>query len=170
MDSVASANECYSDEAIVGRCAIPALAPAKGYIGTITDSFARFAKRQYMNATMYKGHDDRRCEERHPLLVVVLAVGLNAQNEPIGQPFEMITRDVSDSALGLISAEVLQENRIAGMFELKGRNILFTAELIRRQSMGPYHGSAVRFVDELERFPVNPSDIEMLFQENLTSI
>ncbi len=130
----------------------------KDYLGTISDELARFARRQFQNATKFAAHDERRCEERVPLLVTVLAVPINKENEPIKAPFEMLTRDVSDSALGLIHVEPMRHERLAAMFELNGKEHVFTAELIRREARGPFHGSALRFLDVLDKFPV-PDDV-----------
>ena len=130
----------------------------KGYLGTISGELARFAKRQFQNATKFAAHDERRCEERVPLLVTVLAVPIDKENEPIEAPFEMLTRDVSDSALGLIHVEPMEHELLAAMFELNGIEHVFTAELIRGESRGPFHGSAWRFLDVLDEFPV-PDDV-----------
>lgn len=142
----------------------------KEYLGTISDELARFARRQFQNATMFAGHDERRSEERVPILVTVLAVPIDEENDPIEAPFEMLTRDVSDSALGLIHVEPMEHERLAAMFELNGKEHIFTAELIRREARGPFHGSALRFLDVLDEFPVPDYVLTELRSQNAEAL
>lgn len=125
-----------------------------GYTGTLSSSLVAFAKRQLVNATLYKG-DQRRREQRHPMMLPVLTVGVDQANAPISEPFEVITRDVAPASIGLLHAEHMPFERIAIHFELAKTNVDLVIELKWREPMGPFYGSGGVYSARLDSFPVD---------------
>lgn len=125
---------------------------AYGYTGTLSNELVAFAKRQLVNATLYKG-DQRRREERHPMMLPVLAVSVDENNQPNSDPFEVITRDVAPKSIGLIHAEHMRYDRIAIHFTLASTNVDIVIALKWREAMGPFYGSGGVYLERLDRFP-----------------
>ena len=123
-----------------------------GYSGTLSSELVAFAKRQLVNATMYKG-DQRRRETRCPMMLPVMAVPVDSQFKPIGDPFEMITRDVSSQSIGLIHAQQLVDDRIAIHLVLAGTQVDLVIELCWSEPMGPFYGSGGVYLAKLNEFP-----------------
>lgn len=124
-----------------------------GYTGTVSKELVDFARRQLVNATLYKG-DERRREERHPMMVPVLAVGVDENNQPLGEPFDAITRDVATTSIGLFHAEPILHERLAIHMTLANTDVDLVITMKWKSPMGPFYGSAGVYVEKLDRFPV----------------
>ncbi len=123
-----------------------------GYTGTLSSELVAFARRQLVNATLYKG-DQRRREQRHPMMLPVLAVPVDDDNQPIGDPFEVITRDVAATSIGLIHAEQMRHDRIAIHMTLANTDVDLVVELKWKGPLGPFYGSGGDYLERLDRFP-----------------
>jgi hypothetical protein len=128
-------------------------ATSYGYTGTVPQELVDFARRQLVNATLYRG-DERRREERHPMMVPVLAVGVDENNQPLGEPFEAITRDVAATSIGLFHAEPILHDRLAIHMTLANTDVDLVIALKWKRPMGPFYGSAGVYMDKLDRFPI----------------
>jgi hypothetical protein len=124
-----------------------------GYTGTVSKELVDFARRQLVNATLYKG-DERRREDRHPMMVPVLAVAVDENNQPLGDPFEAITRDVAATSIGLFHAEPIKHDRLAIHMTLANTDVDLVIRLMWRRPMGPFYGSAGVYLEKLDRFPI----------------
>ena len=78
----------------------------------LSREFIDFARRQLVNATMFRT-PNRRQEERFPMMLPIVAVAIDENNEPISEVFEMISRDVASATIGLFHQEPLQHDRFA---------------------------------------------------------
>lgn len=111
-----------------------------------------FSRRQIVNATMYKG-DERRREGRHPMLLPVLAVEVDEDNYPIGEPFQLVTRDVSASAVGLVYTRRITAKRLAIQFTIAGTQVTLIVAVVWSNPLGPFYGAGAKFLQKLTEFP-----------------
>lgn len=111
-----------------------------------------FARRQFVNAMMYKG-DERRRENRHPMVLPVRVVPVNKNGEAIGDAFDVITRDVAATSIGLIHTELILSDRLAIEMCLAGTDVDMMIEILWAGAMGPFYGAAGRYVRRLDHFP-----------------
>jgi hypothetical protein len=123
-----------------------------GYTGTLSQALVDFARRQLVNATMYKGDEHRR-EQRHPMMVPVIAVPVDERNQPLGAPFELITRDVSTTSIGLLSETEIVHRRLAIHLSLADTEIDLVIAVLWSDAMGLFYGAGGRYIERIERFP-----------------
>lgn len=121
-------------------------------IKTLPRELVDFARRQVVNAMLYKGSERRR-EGRYPMMVPVRALWLDDHYEPIGGHFDLITRDMSASAIGLLHTEPLEGERMAIQFVIADTKVNMVIDMIWNREMGPFYGAAGRFVTRLDAFP-----------------
>ncbi|MGB0599515.1 MAG: hypothetical protein ACPGLY_22765 [Rubripirellula sp.] len=124
-----------------------------GNTSNLPQELVDFARRQVVNAIMYKGDQQRR-DERQPMLMPVLAVAVDQENQPLGETFNLITRDISPNTIGLIYTEPLDADRLVVQFSIAGTDVTLVTELVWSGAMGPFYGCACRYVDRLDQFPV----------------
>ena len=131
-----------------------------GYETTsLTPEFIGFAKRQLINATMFVDHNNRRGEDRHPMMLPILAVAIDDEGNAISEVFEMISRDVASATIGLFHQEELQHKYFA--IRLSLANILtdLSIEVLWQAPQGPFFGSAARYLKKLNQFPTDLSGL-----------
>jgi len=87
------------------------------------------------------------------MMLPVLVVPVDDENQPIGETFEVITRDVSSSSVGLIHARQILNDRLAIHMSLANTDVDLVIELIWKRPMGPFYGSAGTYIEKLSRFP-----------------
>ena len=124
-----------------------------GNLATIPQELFDFTRRQVVNALMYKG-DERRREARMPMIVPVRMVVVGDDNQPLGEPFQAVTRDVSNSSIGLIHIKPLEGERFAIEMSLAQTDVVMIIALMWTGPMGPFYGSAGQFIEKLDEFPV----------------
>jgi hypothetical protein len=123
-----------------------------GDIKTLPKELVDFARRQVVNAMLYKGHE-RRVEGRYPMMLPVHAVWVDENNESIGESFDLITRDVSSTGIALIHNRPINRDRMAIHFIIAETEVDLVIEMIWSRDMGPFYGAAGRFVAKLDHFP-----------------
>ncbi|EMI55016.1 hypothetical protein [Rhodopirellula sallentina] len=123
-----------------------------GYTGTLSPQLVAFARRQFVNATIYKGRQRRR-EGRFAMMIPVIGVAIDDQDHPIGEPFDMITRDVGSKSVGLIHENPMAHQRIAIHMVVAGAEVDVSVALMWRGPLGPFYGSGGVYLDRLDRFP-----------------
>ncbi len=121
-------------------------------LGHLPRELVDFARRQIVNAILYKG-DERRREDRHPMLLPVRAVEIDENDNPVGQPFDLVTRDVSATSVGLISTEKIQAKQLAVEMVLAGTAVILAVEMRWSGEMGPFYGAAGSYARRLPGFP-----------------
>lgn len=124
-----------------------------GDTSTLPQELVDFARRQVVNAILYKG-DERRREQRQPMLMPVRAVEVDEDNDPIGLPFELITRDISSNTIGLIYTDPIDAERMVIQFSIAGTDVVLVTETIWSGPLGPFYGCAGRYIDKLDLFPM----------------
>lgn len=123
-----------------------------GDFATIPQELFDFARRQVANTLMYKG-DERRRELRNPMVVPVRMVAIDELNQPIGDPFEVVTRDVSNNSIGLIHLNEFDEDRYAIHMTLARTDVFMVIVMTWADGMGPFYGAAGRYMEKLCEFP-----------------
>lgn len=115
-----------------------------------------FARRQLAKSSLYD--PNKRREERFLMMLPVVAVELDAAGEPSSEIFEMVSRDVASASVGLFHHDPLNSKRFAMRISLAGIITDLEAEVIWQASMGPFHGSAARYIKRLPNFPLDLSE------------
>ena len=111
-----------------------------------------FARRQIVNATLYKG-DERRNEGRHHMMLPVRAVAIDANNHSTGETFDLITRDVSASAVSLFHSEKIVDKRLAIQLRIAGEEVNVVIDVVWSEPLGPFYGASGEFREKLDQFP-----------------
>jgi len=104
-----------------------------------------FVKRQLRDARVFGG-EDRRSEERHPMLVPVLVQPVDEQFRPIGEPFAVATRDISQKGIGLVHSEPIDHRLVTLRMSLAGEELNVVARLVWCKELGPYYYIGCEFV------------------------
>ena len=123
-----------------------------GDFATIPQELFDFARRQVASAMMYKGDEHRR-ELRNPMVLPVRMVAVDDSNQPIGEPFQVVTRDVSKNSIGLIYLDKIQGDRFAIHMLLAQTDVFMVIWLTWSGPMGPFYGAAGEYVEKLTEFP-----------------
>ena len=104
-----------------------------------------FVKRQLRDARVFHG-EDRRSEERHPVLVPVLVQPVDEQSHPIGEPFAAATRDISKKGIGLVHSARIDHRLVNLRMSLGGEELNVVARLVWCEELGPYYYIGCEFV------------------------
>lgn len=123
-----------------------------GYTGTLPQELVDFARRQLINAVLYKG-DERRREQRYPMMLPILVVPVNTSNQAIGQTFEVISRDIASNTIGLFHVERIVHPRLAIYMKLANTDVNLVIEVTWEGPLGPFRGLAGRYLEKLDQFP-----------------
>lgn len=124
------------------------------YEGTLSKPFLEFARRQLVNATLYKG-PEQRTEGRYPMMLPAMVVPIDEFNQPIDDVVEVVTRDIASTSIGLFHQEPLppHHKRLALHMFMAGVEVNLVLQLVWRGPMGPFFGSAGWYLDRLPEFP-----------------
>ena len=127
-------------------------AQSQSAIKTLPKELVDFARRQVVNAMFFKG-DERRREGRYPMMLPVRAVQVDADNKPLGECFDLITRDMSSTGISLIHTDPIQGDRLAIHFFIAETEVNLVIDIVWSRELGPFYGAAGRFVVKLDQFP-----------------
>jgi hypothetical protein len=83
----------------------------------------------------------------------VLVQPVDERYHPIGEPFSMVTRDVSPSGVGLVHSEPIRHKFLALQMLLNGERVNFVIKVVWNMGLGPFYGAGGEFVAKLESFP-----------------
>ncbi len=132
---------------------------SQDYDGTLSREFIEFARRQLVNASTYRG-SEKRGEGRQPMMLHAMVVPIDENNQAIGRPIEVVTRDVASTSIGLFHEQPLEHKRHALKMRMAGVDICVVVSRIWMGEMGPFYGSAGWFVEQLSELPVEIADAE----------
>lgn len=119
----------------------------------LTQELSDFAKRQFLNSTVYKG-GERRQDKRHTMAIPVVIIRLDDDNQPIGDPIEVITRDVSPTSIGFFHTQPLEAHRLAVKLRLAETEVNLVVLMEWHADAGPFYGMGGAYIEKLDRFPV----------------
>jgi len=117
-----------------------------------TGELISFVKRQIRDGTHYVGKE-RRWEDRHLMVVPVLAQPVDEQFNPVGEPFAVVTRDISQHGVGLVHSEPICHPMLALQMSLAGEEVNVAARVVWCESVGPFYYIGGEFVAKLTAFP-----------------
>lgn len=116
-----------------------------------------FVERQIRDAQLYDGVE-RRSERRHLMAVPVLVQPVDAQFNATGAPFAAVTRDISQTGVGLVHEEPIDPQLLALRMCLAGEEVKLVVEVLWCRAFGPYHYVGGKPISKLESFPRQPTD------------
>jgi hypothetical protein len=117
-----------------------------------------FVKRRLRDAPLQRNVHHRE-EERHPMLVSVLAQPVDEEYRAIGEPFALVTRDISEKGIGLVHTEPITETLVAIQMSLAGEEVNVVVRLLWSQALGPFYYLGGKFVAKLASFPQPEEDL-----------
>lgn len=90
---------------------------------------------------------NRRKDERVTLLATVVAIPINDADQPCGEPFKAVARNVSEGGMSLLHTRSIRSERLAVRWKPLGAAGLVTAVLrvYRCGPMGPFYEVAGQF-------------------------
>lgn len=119
----------------------------------LSQELSDFAKRQFLNSTVYKG-GERRQDKRHTMAIPVVVIRLDEDNQPIGNPIEVITRDVTPTSIGFFHVQPLEAPRLAVQLKLADTEVNLVVLMEWQADAGPFYGMGGAYIEKLEEFPV----------------
>jgi hypothetical protein len=111
-----------------------------------------FVKRRLRDGHFQRDVDCRE-EERHLMLVSVLAQPVDEQYRAMGKPFALVTRDISKKGIGLVHTEAITDNLLAVQMSLAGEEVNLVVRLLWSKPLGPFYYLGGEFVAKLASFP-----------------
>ncbi len=125
---------------------------------TSTDNAARhaadvgeFLERLECELDCYHG-PDRRSESRRRLIVPVLAMPVDQSRKASGAVFQAITRDISDSGIGLLTIRSVTTPQLGLLFQARNADeMMVLVDVTRCRRIGIYYEVGGRFRGVLER-------------------
>lgn len=111
-----------------------------------------FARRQYVNATMYRG-DERRREKRFPMVIPVRAVEVDQNWQALCRPFDLVTKDVASTSIGLIHTERVMAEFLAINMVLAGTDLSLVIRIRHCDPMGPFYSIGATYEERLVELP-----------------
>ncbi len=116
-----------------------------------------FVERQIRNARSCSGVE-RRSDRRYLMAVPVLAQPVDAEHNPIGGAFAVVTRDISPKSIGLVHTDKVDHQWLALQMRLAGELVNVLVEVLWCEPLGPFEYVGGRFVAKLDSFPRNNGD------------
>ncbi len=107
-----------------------------------------FVERQVRTIGKCKG-DDRRSEGRFLMAVPALVQPLTEDFEPIGEPFSVVTRDISQKGVGLVYSMRVDHRLLALRLTLADEEVNVAVRVRWCQELGPYYYVGGAFVAKL---------------------
>lgn len=89
-----------------------------------------------------------RSEQRYPLSMSIRATPLDSLKRPIGPEIELLTRDISDSGIGVLAPTMIHEQYLLLAIPTEAREFHVIVEVQWREKLGggAYHRLGARFL------------------------
>jgi hypothetical protein len=115
-----------------------------------TENLIRFAHRTVANRNTAFSGDERRSEPRHAVAVPVLAIPLDKDFRPFGEPFIGISRDVSAHGIAIFHDEhVRAKHLVLEIADPSGEPLRMILAVLRSERVGMFYEVAGKFVKKL---------------------
>jgi len=111
---------------------------------------------------------DRRTERRFAARNVALVQPLTADLQPLGEPMVGVTRDMSNSGIGLIVESRPATEQLAVSFTIDDRNVWLLGELRWCDPLGPFDLVGVQLVKKLDSVAERWADDERRYRAALS--
>ena len=112
-----------------------------------------FAERQVRRAAMYKPTVEKRSEPRRALAMPTIVQPLGNDRRPLGDPFAVVTRDISPRGLGLIFEDWPEHDLFAVQLSVDGKDFCLLVKTLWHEPMGPFEYAGFRILKPLKTFP-----------------
>jgi hypothetical protein len=107
-----------------------------------------FVKRQIRNAELRVG-PERRSDRRHAIVAPVLAQPVDQDLNAVGDPFALVTRDISSKGIGLVHSKSIDQGLLTLQMRLADEDVKLVAEILWCKPLGPFYYAGGRFVSKL---------------------
>ena len=119
-----------------------------------------FVERQIRKARPYKGLE-RRSDKRYLVATPVWVQPVDAQSNPIGEPFAAVTRDISLEGMGLVHTKPIECDTVALRFSGEGKEVERVAAILWCKALGPFYYVGANFVGKFEKVTPNAGPKEI---------
>ncbi len=89
------------------------------------------------------------------MAIPVVVISLDEQNQPVGNPVEVITRDVSPTSIGFFHTENLDADRLAVKIKLADTEVNLVVLMEWHSDARPFYGMGGVHIEKLDAFPVD---------------
>lgn len=94
--------------------------------------------------------DERRQRDRFRMVTSVPAIAVDEECRPIGEPFMLMTRDISTTGIALVHTEPIDAKRVVvEMTGAAGECIQIAIEILRSRRVGDFYEIGGRYVAKL---------------------
>jgi hypothetical protein len=87
------------------------------------------------------------------MVVPVLAQPVDEEFNAIGDPFAIVTRDISSKGVGVVHLRPIAHRFLALQMRLGDEDVNLVAEISWCRPLGPFYYAGGSFVSKLTRFP-----------------
>jgi hypothetical protein len=77
---------------------------------------------------------------------------VDAQSNPICEPFAAVTRDISSEGMGLVHTKPIECETVAIRFSWAGKEVELVAAILWCRALGPFYYAGANFVGKFEEF------------------
>ncbi len=118
-------------------------------VSTPDESLVRFAHELLSDRDNYEDQD-RRSEPRYPLCLNILAIPVDENNNPHGEPLLGVTRNISTSGIAMLFTRTVSNGLLALQFgDPRGEQVRLLMTVLRCRPLGNYFEVAGTFVSKL---------------------
>lgn len=121
------------------------VAAASGHLARQPECF------QFVQQVIRNARSDRRAIPRCPVSILVKATPLNDQQQPAGEPFTAVTRDISLQGICMHHVAPVQCRYLQLELGDSGNSQLTVMEVLRCRAVGSFFEIAGRFVGHAQR-------------------
>ena len=119
-----------------------------------------FVERRIRNARPYMGLE-RRSDKRRLIAIPVWVQPVDAQSNPICEPFAAVTRDISLEGMGLVHTKPIECDTVALRFSWEGKEVERVAAILWCKALGPFYYVGANFVSKFEGVTPNAGPKEI---------
>jgi hypothetical protein len=95
----------------------------------------------------------KRASERFQMATLVPAIRIDEQLEPVGEPFLVMTRNISTSGIALVHTQPIKEGRIAiELTGASGERIQLALQILRCRELDRFYELGCRYLRRLGTF------------------
>lgn len=119
------------------------------------NALTKFIQERFSEPIVYEGAEQRQ-RPRHTVMQPVTVVAIDKTMEPIGEPFQAITRNFSTQSIAFLHTRAVTDDLVALRFDLtENKPAIFVAHLERSAPVGRFYDNVVildaRLLDLEER-------------------
>ncbi|MHC4178419.1 MAG: PilZ domain-containing protein [Planctomycetota bacterium] len=117
-----------------------------------------FVERNVRDARSYSG-PERRMERRYLMAVPVLAQHVDERSSALGDPFAVVSRNISPTGIGLVHTKPIEQTLLAIQMFLADEEVNLVVDVVWCKPLGPFYYFGGTFVKKLPSFPC-PAEVD----------